>query len=501
MKLKPLDNMEIVSRHCLNPDMLIYQHDSSDESCPQTDVLNYKQFCEMIDYWKVMLVDRYQAQPGQTCLVDFIVLNVYYYSALFAAAELGLILIVDLPHAFNDDDIHSYKINMHGKIDFIISQKLRYDETRPGYNKYDVLRNNHIGVNTVFQEDFDSYVIQNDDLWDEVSEKIFCQPDQPLVYSSSSGTTGLPKKTVNSHRKIYLMGRRLGRLLGVESTDRVLHTRNIHHGASMCYHFLPGFMIGREQYTYTMRSDEDIPKIVDFIERHQINQLFLYTSAFLTTYLHQTPVVTHPVKITTLYQITLEAVKLLKQKNIKSIKSPFGDTTIGLGFFVKEANQQTDEKNYDVSNMGPASDDFFQCELRDSRLYVSCPALGEDWKTSNDLFKLIDGDFYFKGRADAYRINYDWVILGDLEAKVKQIFGPDGANIVVDQDMQKIYLAVWKNNNQAEQEFMTFMEKTYSHARVDYVLRNELFDHFYNSRKIDNSKIREVCRARLGLDV
>jgi hypothetical protein len=499
MKSKPQDNIEVVSRHCLNPDLLIYQHDTSDDSCPQTDVLNYTQFCGMIDYWKVMLVDRYQARPGQTCLVDFIVLNVYYYSALFAAAELGLILIVDLPHAFNDNDIHSYKINMHGKIDFVISQKIRYDETRPDYNRYDVLRNNHIGVNTVFQEDFDSYVIQNDDLWDEVSEKIFCNPDQPLVYSSSSGTTGLPKKTINSHRKVYLMAKRLGRLLGVESTDRVLHTRNIHHGASMCYHFLPGFMIGREQYTYTMQGNEDIPKIVDFIGKHQINQLFLYTSAFLTTYLHQTPAVNHPVKITTLYQITPEAVKLLKQKNIKSIKSPFGDTTIGLGFFVKEANQQTDEKNYDVSNMGPASDDFFLCELRDSRLFVSCPSLNEDWATSNDLFELVDNNFYFKGRANNYRINHDWIKLNELEAEVKKLFGPEGANIVVDQDMQKIYLAVWKQNLQAEHDLNLFFEKEYEQARIGYILRDEQFEHFYNSRKIDNSKIREVCRIRLGL--
>lgn len=496
MTLTPLDNMEVISRHCLNPNLLVYQHDASGT---QTDVFDYQQFCNMISYWKVLLVDRYQAHPGNTCLVDFVLLNAYYYSALFAAAELGLVLIVDLPHAYCDSDIQSYKINMHGKIDFIISQKIKYDKARPGHNKYDILRNNHIGVNTVFEEDFNSYTIKNNSLWKEVAEKIYCQPEHPLIYSSSSGTTGIPKKIINSHRKVYLMAKRLGRLLDINPTDRVLHTRNIHHGASMCYHFLPGFMIGREQYTYTMKNKQEISEIVDFIEEHKINQLFLYTSVFLTDYLNQTPVVSHTVKITTLYQITLESVKLLKQKNIKSIKSPFGDTTIGLGFFVKEVNQCTNEKQYDVSNMGPASDDFFQCELRDSRLYVSCPMLDEAWQTSNDLFDLIDGDFYFKGRADAYRINHDWIKLTDLENKIKQLFGTDGANVVVDQDMQKIYLAIWKDNNLAEQAFTAFVEKEYAQARINYVLRNESFDHFYNSRKIDNSKIREVCRARLGL--
>jgi acyl-CoA synthetase (AMP-forming)/AMP-acid ligase II len=495
-KSQPQDNLELISRHCLNKDIIIYQHD---ESGAQTDVLDYDRFCEMINYWKVMLVDRHQARPGQTCLLDFSILNAYYYSALFAAAELGLVLIVDLPHAFNESDIHNYKTNMHGKIDFIISQKVKYNESRSGYNKYDILRNAHIGVNIVFQEDFDSYTIQNNALWNEVAETIYCTGDSPLIYSASSGTTGLPKKIVNSHRKVYLMAQRLGRLLSVESTDRVLHTRNIHHGASMCYHFLPGFMFGREHYTYTMRNDDDIPEVINFIEHNQINQLFLYTSSILTKYLHNARPVTYPVKITTLYQITLEAVQLLKQKGIKSIKSPFGDTTIGLGFFVKTVDQNTDEKTYDVTNMGPVSDEFFLCELRESRLYVSCPTLGEDWQTSNDLFELVDGNFYFKGRANNYRINHDWIKLNELEAKVKELFGHEGANIVVDQEMQKIYLAIWQPNEPAEQALTEFFETEYEQARISYVLRNELFEHFYNSRKIDNSKIREVCRTQLGL--
>jgi len=493
------DNMEVISRHCLNPNLLIYQHDSSSESCPQTDVFDYQKFCLMINYWKVMLVDRYQAQPGQTCLLDFVVLNVYYYSALFAAAELGLVLIVDLPHCYSDDDIQSYKVNMHGKIDFIISQKARYDANRPGHLPYDIKRNNHIGINLVFQEDFDSYKIQNHDLWASVAEKIYCRPNDPLIYSSSSGTTGVPRKTVNSHRKVNLMAYRLGKLLGFSPNDKVLHTRNIHHGASMCYHFLPGFMIGKEQYTYTMQSYDEIPRIINFVQEHSINQLFLYTATFLTDYLQQTPAVDHPVNITTLYQITPEALKLLKQKNIQSISSPFGDTTIGLGFFVKTATQHTDEKTYDVTNMGPASDDFYLCELRDSRLFVSCPTLNEDWTTSNDLFDLINGNFYFRGRANNYRINHEWIKLNELESKVKLLFGHEGANIVVDQEMQKIYLAIWKPNDEAERALDEFFEKEYEHVRIGYVLRNEPFEHFYNSRKIDNSKIREVCRVRLGL--
>jgi hypothetical protein len=488
--------MTVISRHCINPGIVVYQHDVNGV---HQQSINYDRFCDMIDYWKVMLVDRYNATAGQTCLLDFAVLNAYYYSAFFAAAELGLVLIIDLPHAFNDDDIKSYKVNIHGRIDYIITQTAKYDPNNSNFQKYDVIRNNHVGVNTVFQEDFDTYLIKNTALYDRVAKTIYCEPDMPFIYSTSSGTTGLPKKIINSHKKVYLMAERLGRLLGVDRDDRVLHTRNLHHGASMCYHFLPGFMIGKEQYTYTMTNDNDLPAIIKFINDNRINQLFLYTSKFLTDYLNLTPPVDYPVKITTLYQITLEAVQLLKEKKIQSIKSPFGDTTIGLGFFVKTADQQTNPVTYDVRNMGPQCDDFFLCRVENERLYVSCPELNEDWATSNDAFSVINGDFYFLGRANQYRINHDWIRLNELESTVRSLFGVDGASIVIDQEMQKIYLAVWRENPLAEIELQQYFEDTYEQAKIDYVLRNELFEHFYNSRKIDNSKIREVCRARLSL--
>ena len=77
------------------------------------------------------------------------------------------------------------------------------------------------------------------------------------------------------------------------------------------------------------------------------------------------------------------------------------------------------------------------------------------------------------------------------------LFGQNNANIVVDPLYQKIYLAVWKPNTEAEIELNKFFDDNYNKVKISYVLRNEKYDHFYNSRKIDNSKIRQVCRERL----
>lgn len=485
--------MHVISRQCINKDIHIYQHNHTHNNRLEHS-FDHAEFCSFINHWKILLVEKYQAQSGQTCLIDFLTLNVYYYSLFFAAAELGLILIVDLPHAHSLEDIHGYKINMHGKIDFVVTEKLKYDNQRFGPNPWDCLRNEHIGKHVIFKEELETYTIKDHALYDRVADKIFAKPTDPLIYSCSSGTTGLPKKLIDSHEKVYLMAQRLGRLLAFESDDKVLHTNNIHHGASMCYHFLPGFMLAKYQYTYVLSGQTSIDQIIEFIEEEKINKLFLFTPTLLLDYLRSTPTVSHAVKITTLYQITPESLQLLKEKNIQSIQSPFGDTTIGMGFFVKTVTQATDEQNYDVSNMGPQSDDFFQCKVEDSKLYVRCPDLGEDWRTSNDLFELINGNFYFKGRANQYRINSEWIKLNELEAKINELFGLNGASIVVDPDMQKIYLAIWKPNAQAEKQINKFMEDNYENVTISYVLRNGKFEHFYNSRKIDNSKIREVCR-------
>ena len=58
------------------------------------------------------------------------------------------------------------------------------------------------------------------------------------------------------------MAERMGRLLNFRNEDRVLHIRNIHHGASMSYHFLPSFMIAKDHYTHVPPNDENLSLLV-----------------------------------------------------------------------------------------------------------------------------------------------------------------------------------------------------------------------------------------------
>jgi hypothetical protein len=484
--------MSTITRNCINPEILLHEHDPVTNQLINT--LDYEDFCNFIDRWKVLLVKKYNAKPGQT-ICPLIGPTIFYHALIFAAAELGLILIVDWPHVYHEEDLDDAKLYIHGKVDFIFTTLLLHTPGDSNYSRWMTQRDLITGNVIFYVEDIHDYFAQvtEQDIADLPSMAV--TEDSPFIYSCSSGTTGDPKRIINSHKKVCLMSERIAHLL-IEPDSKVLHTVLLHHGASIGIHFLPGFMYGKEQYTFATGGCP--PKLVQFIADQKINQLFLYTNNMLNDFLRKTDVLDHKVNIVTLYQITADLLPLIKQKKVNFVKSLFGDATIGTGFFIKTVDQSTDQDTYDVLDMGPPLDDFYQFEIRDNRLYVASQQLNEDWTTSDDLFCLVDGNYCFQGRANQYRINGQWIELNTIEDKVKKLFGLHGANIVIDADMQKIYLAVWQENSAAEQELDDFFKETFNNElTVSYVLRNEPTSRFQSSRKIDQAKIRMVCRKKI----
>ena len=83
-----------------------------------------------------------------------------------------------------------------------------------------------------------------------------------------------------------------------------------------------------------------------------------------------------------------------------------------------------------------------------------------------------------------------------LEQQVSEFFG-EGANVFFDADRQKLYLAVWEKNDEAEKQLNNFLQQTYQFISISAVLRNVNVNEFYNDRKIDSAKVRRICRTIL----
>jgi acyl-CoA synthetase (AMP-forming)/AMP-acid ligase II len=481
---------QLLSRHIINPEIVVKQH-SIDRS--QVTLFNYEDFCGMINFWKIVLVEKYQAKSGQTVMIEFLSPNIYYFTAIFAAFELGLVLIVDWPHAKNEDDVKSHRMTMHGKIDFAI---VNYGQTQPDdphYDYWDYRRTTENCNVVITDRDFDIYVIQDPELYTKISTEIYATPESDAIWSASGGTTGLAKQTRVTHRQTYLEAERLIKPLGFSRDDISLHVRNLHHGASMVYHWLPSIMVAKEHlfFTYHHHVKEIVPTIIS----EKITKVQLYTQQTVLDYLHETPRLDHALDIITLFNTTDKAIDLIKEKNINSVRVVFGDTTIGLGFFVKIIDQSITEQEFIKSRncVGKKFDDHFDFKIENGVLHIAVPCLNKGWATSGDRFECVNDLYYFYGRSNRYRIGDEWITLGDLDAKVDQLFG-SGATVIIDEYYEKLYLSLWKPNPEAEEEFKKYISSQFNHIQINKIARNLDFNKFFGSRKIDRQKLKDEFR-------
>jgi acyl-CoA synthetase (AMP-forming)/AMP-acid ligase II len=494
-----MHDQHVLSRHLINPDTQFVQVGYQEK----LDYFDYQSFSDMVDYWKILLWEKYGARPGQKVVIEFNLTNIYYFAAVFAAWELGLVMITDWIHANDELQARGAYFRIHGPIDLAIVYSPQFDRKSDFYNRWDCLRTKLNCRLIVTEKDFDQYEIKNHGDFKKVAKTIFAKPDSQAIWTATSGSTGMPKQQKTTHKSAYLQAQRLCRHLGIEKNDVILHTNNLHHGASACYHFLPGLSLGSKQfilnYRYHVNDNDHSDRMNRIIVENKINRLFLYTTSKMNYFLDCAPIFNHRVDITTLYYCTKDTVKLAADKNVNSIKSVFGDTTIGYGFLVKSVfPTRQNLETYEPNLISAKLDNFFDFIIKDGHLYVCIPGLGETtWKTSFDNFELRDGQYYFAGRGTEYRIDDEWVNHHEIEQKVSKLFDDDwhiGATIIADNEAQQIYLVVWRDNKEAEAKLIDWFSKKYKKAKINQIFRNLDQQDFMGSRKISRHKLREHCR-------
>jgi acyl-coenzyme A synthetase/AMP-(fatty) acid ligase len=489
-------NQTVLSRNIIADYATFYQHDYHSG---QELKFTRDQFVDMVNYWKIFLVEKYQAGPGKKIIIDSRYL--YYFTAVFAVWELGMTLIVDWNHAYSESDLDSKEYGMHGHIDYIICHEPYINPESVNYAHWDLQRNKKYCQHVISDKEFDTYTIQNPSQFTEIAHNILANPDGIAIQTATSGSTGMPNLKQISHKHVCLQAYRLTELLNFGPTDSTLHSVTLHHGASACYHFLPSFIQAKDHYILftDVQNQKEIDHRSNYIIKHKINKLFLYTTQQLTSYLESTPVVEHQIDITTLFRITDNVVALAKQKNIATINSTFGDTNIGYGILIKSWTKSDDLSQHNVTCMGPRRDDFFDLKIENGHLYVKSPAISlNDWRTSCDRFELKDGLYYFFGRDNVYRIGDEWVNHGQIEAKLLEFFpeqnGVETATIVIDNEQQQVYLAIWGKNDLGELAFNDYIKSTYKQLRINKTVRELDPNQFMGARKISRQKLRECFR-------
>lgn len=492
----------VLSRHHINPEMVLHDPNAF---TGEVVTMNYSELCSMIDHWKYLLVEKYHAQPGKTVMIEFAHTNFYYFSAVYAAWELGLTLIVDWVHANSEQMCYSKVFSIHGKIDYAIVYSKQLDPSDKNlYLKWDVLRTKLHCNQIITEEDFDNYQVVDHARFKEIASTVYATPESQAIWTATSGSTGIPKQQRIDHKSVVLQAQRLCKHLDFQPGTSTLHTNNLHHGASACYHFLPSMMVAKDHWIINsdFATESELKRLADCVNEQKINKLFLYTPAKLRKWLTTTSVLQHSVDVTTLYYCPTAMVTLAKEKNVNSIKSVFGDTTIGYGFLIKVVDCSMPLDNYEPNCIGPKLDEFFDFDLQDNSLYVQIPGIGStEWKTSNDKFEFRDGKYYFLGRGTDYRINDEWILHQEIETKVSELFdvnGEEGATIVVDNEEQQVYLAVWIDNPEAEAALDQWFSQRYKSVYVTKRAKNLDKKDFMGARKISRPALRVHFRNNVS---
>jgi hypothetical protein len=473
---------DIISRHVINPAIIINDRDQT---------VDYNQLCTLIDRWKIFLVEKYHAQPGKKILIEFVIPNSTYYAAQFAAFELGLVVVSEWPYAYEEEDVSSWRHVMHGRIDYAIVSHGQTIPSDPLFNYWNYRRTTANSDFVITDKDFEEFETPHPERADIIAESVLATPDMIATVGASGGTTGVAKPTANSHKKLYRSSLRHVRLYKFDPLqDHCLHIQNTKFGAGLWYWFLPTMMACKQ---HSIIVSKDVNELAQVVHEKKINKVQIHTLPLILDFIDKTQPLEHNLEILSLFLLPKDYVEKVQLKKISAVNLVFGDTTIGGTFFFKQIDGTTLASSYEKNCLGENPDDFIEFETREGLLWMRIPSLEQDWMTSGDRFEIRDKKYYFYGRGNKYVIGGETVTLGDLDAEVERLFGT-GAMIVVDDKEQKIYLAIFKSNPEAEIELQRYFESNFEKVCINQVARDLDPNRFVAARKIDREKLRDYFR-------
>jgi hypothetical protein len=336
-------------------------------------------------------IEQYQVEPGQTILVDFHIMSIDYFASIFAALELGLVLINGVHDTWRKQNNNDNKTSLSNltAIDYILAFDIKSKQTS---NLYNIL-----SKNVIPSEYWADFQVKDKTLLTTVKDIIRCT-------DNSVATIDLSTQKTATHKKILLSSQRLSALLGYTNEDSILHTKNIHLiDVNLCWNFLAGFITCQEHYVF---NDSDAPSADDyfyllgeFVKENKINCVPISGLApgVLAIFLKEITPVTHTVKITTRGTVTRGMIGLMKEKNISTINKLFGKQSHQIGFFIKQITTDSDPSALQLNNFGKPADDFYQFKIENNTLYYACPTFNEDWQTDGDQFIVSNGEYHYAG--------------------------------------------------------------------------------------------------------
>jgi len=431
-----------------------------------------------IDYWKNILVNKCKAQKGQTIALGITRIDFDYFAIIFASLELGLLFVI-LDYSSRTDElgIKDFKNDVYGNIDIFLHKldndydKLKYYSKRSKrvYNVED-LRNCDIKIN------------------DNINS-IRPDPNDYMLFCTSSGTTGTPKIVKHKHSFMYELIQRNKKLY----SGSVLHIRNLHHGSSLAVFFLPVLASDDVSFHtcfgYDKQTEYELNQVAEIAEQYKIENISFPFSVDIDIFLKiakQNKRNFNNLSLFTLSYINPEWNKFF-DLGIHKFESIFGCNETSGPLFLSQLKK---DKPFD-SREFVQIDNFYEFNVHKEKLDVHMPVYHTIIEM-NDIFEKNNNIFIHKGRYDIVKINQVELNLQELSILPEQ-FNIDG-EIITDTVYNKLYLALWSECNKSNINLLyKHIHNLNSRLKIDKVDNLKKIN-FYRGIKIDKEMIRDYFR-------
>ena len=432
--------IDVLSRTFVHPNLTFVEgHSEKNHSLDD--------FYNAISYWKIVLYEGYNLRPGnKICIYDSTV-GFLYTSLFFAAAELGLEIVSPPEKAVDTSGyVDKMEIIVEGRglpdVGFIDDINLNDVAVTAMCKRYSKVVAN--------QKIFFDYLIKDHQLYDEISTAIFANPNDILVTTTTSGSTGVPKIVSYTHKQLYRLAIRNAELLDFKDQP-ICHTRNMHHAFVLFCHLLSTFYATPTHYSFPLVRNETELAFVNFIKEKKISRLALsykgLLDSMLLTMFSNNIKFEHDVDIIVGgFHVSAEYIDAVKKTNVKNIKSIFGSNEAFGPIFVKITNQESDVDTYRSDWFPPTPDNFMKIDSVGDKISVTVESL--------DVYNVLLDDtlvgdnisgYVHKGRDNLFRINEIDFKIHELNSLISP-YCTGEFDVCADPANQKLHLAIWSGD-------------------------------------------------------
>jgi acyl-CoA synthetase (AMP-forming)/AMP-acid ligase II len=310
-----------------------------------------------------------------------------HVSAIIACAEMGLkIILLDSPAT--EESLPYTKLALHGPSDFYLHFSHEGDGVYGGLHGEMMRRYGGQSIDAVKLPEMST---------EDTTFNYEISPDDPLLMSSTSGTTKPSRPVYFSHREVMTISRRNVDIFKFDENSKVVHSRNLHHASAMLTSLIPSLMVANRHLTLPISHDTNLDvnganeSSWQMIYNDEFTHVMIANEKSLRLFLDKfDKPFKKPLNINMCgFTLNETFVDLAREYNVK-FHSHYGSIDTAIPLLINFVDEDSVVKE---NGLGVLADDFYQfdgkeirCELWDEPRYIE------------DTLYLIDGHFFIEPR-------------------------------------------------------------------------------------------------------